>query len=67
MRLKFKLISRNQNDAADERFQVTSVFNGQSESKLQQCGQEFRARFLIQIGVPMKPKACRIRFSRKRW
>jgi hypothetical protein len=28
---------------------------------------EFLARFLIQIGVPMKPKASRIWFSRKRW
>ena len=25
------------------------------------------ARFLIQIGVPTKPKASRIRFSRNRW
>jgi hypothetical protein len=28
---------------------------------------EFLALFLIQIGVPTKPKAARIWFSRKRW
>ena len=28
---------------------------------------ESRALFLIQIGVPTKPKAARIWFSRKRW
>jgi hypothetical protein len=28
---------------------------------------EFLALFLIQIGVPTKPKASRIWFSRKRW
>ncbi len=28
---------------------------------------ESLARFLIQIGVPRKPKAARIWFSRKRW
>ncbi len=27
----------------------------------------FRARFLIQIGVPTKPNAARIWFSRNRW